>query len=73
MSDLELLSRNGENNSLGCLDEIRLYNKALTVTEISGLAIQPTLNTLTDLSTITHSIRFTRYFTLNSLTNKSPV
>ena len=58
MSDLELLSRNGENNSLGCLDEIRLYDNALTVTEISGLAIQPTLNTLTDLSNMV--INYTR-------------
>ena len=57
-ADIELLSRNGETNSLGSIDEIRMYDRALTSTEIKGLAEPPYLNTMNDLSGIL--IKYTR-------------
>jgi hypothetical protein len=57
-ADIELLSRNGSTNSLGSLDEIRMYDRALTETEIKGLAIPPYLTTMSDLSNIL--IKYTR-------------
>ena len=50
--DIELLSRNGSNNSLGSIDEIRMYNRALTTLEISGLAALPYLNTMDNLTEV---------------------
>ena len=50
--DIELLSRNGGNNSLGSLDEIRMYNRALTTVEISGIAVIPYLNTIDNLTEV---------------------
>tara|TARA_B110000003_G_scaffold78156_1_gene79667 strand:+ start:8288 stop:14317 length:6030 start_codon:yes stop_codon:yes gene_type:complete len=57
-ADIELLSRNGLNNSVGSLDEIRMYNRGLTSTEIKGLAVTPYLTTISDLSGIL--IKYTR-------------
>lgn len=57
-ADIELLSRNGENNSLGSLDEIRMYDRALTSIEISGLAIPPYLTTMDNLTEV--EIKYTR-------------
>ena len=57
-ADIELLSRNGENNSLGSLDEIRMYDRALTSVEISGLAVPPYLTTMDNLTEI--EIKYTR-------------
>ena len=51
-ADIELLSRDGNNNSLGSIDEIRMYNRALTTVEISGLAVLPYLNTIDNLTEV---------------------
>lgn len=51
-ADIELLSRSGDNNSLGSIDEIRMYNRALTTVEISGLAVLPYLNTIDNLTEV---------------------
>ena len=71
-ADIELLSRNGQNNSLGSLDEIRMYDRALTTIEISGLAIQPYLTTMDNLTEI--EIKYTRdigtKYNLKTTTNK---
>jgi len=57
-ADIEILSRNGENNSLGSIDEIRMYNRFLSTTEVKGLAQPPYLTTIDDLSGIL--IKYTR-------------
>ena len=46
------MSRNGNNNSLGSIDEIRMYDRALTAIEISGLAVLPYLNTMDNLTEV---------------------
>ena len=51
-ADIELLSRDGNNNSLGSIDEIRMYNRALTTVEISGIAVLPYLNTIDNLTEV---------------------
>jgi len=51
-ADIELLSRSGDNNSLGSIDEIRMFNRALTTVEISGLAVLPYLNTIDNLTEV---------------------
>jgi hypothetical protein len=50
--DIDILSRDASYNSLGAIDEIRMYSNYLTESEVKGLAIVPTLRTLSDLSNI---------------------
>lgn len=50
--DIDILSRDLSYNSLGAIDEIRMYSNYLTEAEIKGLAVIPTLTTIADLSNI---------------------
>lgn len=50
--DIDILSRDASYNSLGAIDEIRMYSNYLTEPDIKGLAVAPTLRTLNDLSNI---------------------
>ena len=50
--DITILSRDVSYNSLGAIDEIRMYSNYLSEVEIKGLAIIPNLITINDLSNI---------------------
>ena len=50
--DITILSRDVSYNSLGAIDEIRMYSNYLSDVEIKGLAIIPNLITINDLSNI---------------------